>query len=191
MKYISTIIIVACTMVCVIATFSSFCYVGQELASMAISVLSIITTLLIGWQIYSFLTVEKRIDEKIHVMSAKLETKNNHTFRAYQLAISAYKAYWCGRMATAMDIYMQALDEAVIGENDDCINYVIDYLSYTSEKMNKWDDKLYILPNRRRAYENILSKIEGRKDVSDIKFTIKNAEERYEKWSLSNAEADL
>lgn len=87
--------------------------------------------------------------------------------------------------------YMQALDEAVIGENDDCINYVIDYLSYTSEKMNKWDDKLYILPNRRRAYENILSKIEGRKDVSDIKFTIKNAEERYEKWSLSNAEADL
>lgn len=76
-------------------------------------------------------------------------------------------------MATAMDIYMQALDEAVIGENDDCINYVIDYLSYTSEKMNKWDDKLYILPNRRRAYENILSKIEGRKDVSDIKFTIK------------------
>lgn len=120
-----------------------------------------------------------------------METKNNHTFRAYQLAISAYKAYWCGRMATAMDIYMQALDEAVIGENDDCINYVIDYLSYTSEKMNKWDDKLYILPNRRRAYENILSKIEGRKDVSDIKFTIKNAEERYEKWSLSNAEADL
>ena len=71
MKYISTIIIVACTMVCVIAAFSSFCYVGQELASMAISVLSIITTLLIGWQIYSFLTVEKRIDEKIIYLAYK------------------------------------------------------------------------------------------------------------------------
>ena len=29
------------------------------------------------------------------------------------------------------------------------------------------------------------------KVYSCVKFTIKNAEERYEKWSLSNAEADL
>lgn len=80
----------------------------------------------------------------------------------------------------------------------DAFDFSLIYKFYTDRtelcqrlKYIKWDDKLYILPNRRRAYENILSKIEGRKDVSDIKFTIKNAEERYEKWSLSNAEADL
>lgn len=129
-----------------------------EYLGLLISVLSVIVTVLIGWQVYNI------IDYNI----ARREIKAlKPAMRAYVITLSTLD--WERRNMTeyAMEKYINAIEEAIKSGDDEVVEYPLSRIRAMIEK-NK--GKILIYEGRKGYYARVLKKTG--EDVEDILNTI-------------------
>ena len=147
---------------------------GIDNYSVLISVFALLVTILIGWQIYNAIEVNKKVDNinKVAERAAYNENKlYNHTTMAVVYYINAIDSDKRNNdTAKAVDGLFNCINEALRGKFQFPIEMAMDYLL----EMGK--ENFFIYPDKKEDYKMILNNIKNEKSES-LKDKIQNAYE--------------
>ena len=134
---------------------------GTDNHSFVISVFALLVTVLIGWQIYNAIEINKKVDNINKVAERAAHNENrlyNHTTKAVVFYITAID---CDRRqndsAKAVDGLFDCINEALWGKFQFPIEMAMDYLL----AMNK--ENFFIYPEKREDYKRTLYNINNEK----------------------------
>lgn len=130
---------------------------SADIYAIVIAILTLLVTILIGWQIYNAIEVNKKLNE-IHRIASKAayeeNKKYNHTTIAvihYMNALDFYKRQ--NFTDKAVDELFCCIEEALKGRFQFPIDMAINYL------LEIPDDNLFIIDSKRRGYLRTLYRI--------------------------------
>lgn len=116
-------------------------------------------TVLIGFQIANYFFAKdyllKVINEKVDAKLGKI----THTIKGYSL-YARDKFYFHSFYINAFDLYMEALNEVVIGGDAESIDYIASKVIMVIEEMEK-QNKCYIMTMYKLKYIKIANKLKG------------------------------
>lgn len=132
------------------------CY-DVDLYSIVIAILTLLVTILIGWQIYNAIEVNKKLGEIQRIASKVAYEENkkyNHTTIAVIHYINALDFYKRQNFTDkAVDELFCCIEEALKGRFQFPIDMAISYL------LKIPDDNLFIMESKRKEYLRILYKV--------------------------------
>lgn len=152
------------------------CYVKTEpmnidLMASLVGVLSILVTVLIGFQIVNYFYAKdyllKTINEKVDAKLGKI----THTIKGYSL-YARDQFYFHSFFINAFDLYMEALNEVIIGGDTESINYIASKVIMVIEEMEKRKE-CYIMKMYKLKYIRIADKLKGKNSDRILKFILK------------------
>lgn len=130
-----------------------------DLMAALVGVLSILVTVLIGFQIANYFFAKdyllKVINEKVDAKLGKI----THTIKGYSL-YARDKFYFHSFFINAFDLYMEALNEVIIGGDAESIDYIASKVIMVIEEMEK-QNKCYIMAMYKLNYIKIANKLKG------------------------------
>lgn len=173
MKWILTLLCSGSFLLALMAYISVYeCY-SIDWYSMIIALLTLLVTILIGWQIYNAIEVNKKLGEIQRIASKAAYEENkkyNHTTIAiihYMKALDFYKRQ--NFTDKAIDELFCCIEEALKGRFQFPIDMAIDFLLKTP------DDNFVIIKSKKEEYMRTLYKING----TDIHKAINKIEKAY------------
>lgn len=174
MKWILTLLSVTSTIFASMACLSVYTDCDVNWYSIIIAILTLLVTILIGWQIYNAIEVNRKLleIERIASKAAYEENKRyNHTTIAivhYMCALDFYKRQ--NFTDKAVDELFCCIEEALKGRFQFPIELALNFLLKIPE------DNLFIIKSRKEGYMRILYKING----ADIHKVINKIEKAYD-----------
>lgn len=130
-----------------------------DLMAAYVGVLSILVTILIGFQIVNYFYARdyliKTIDDKVDSRLGNIV----HTIKGYTL-YARDQFYFHSFLTNAFDLYMEALDEVIIGGDMESINFISGKVIMVIEEMEK-RKICYIMKMYKMKYVKIASKLKG------------------------------
>ena len=170
----------------VIAIFISFLRsrpMEVEWANFLIAILSILVTLLIGWQISNYITFYKDIERKMGKITDEKISKMLHAIKGYAIGHFC-TVLFCRGDSQSLDEAFNALEEVMASENIDSSGEILDFVVTRILKIikdiksnNNNNEILYIIHGKKNHYLNILKKVEH-KDKDEIVEYIKESQEK-------------
>lgn len=149
-------------------------HVDFDYQGLLVGILSLLVTVLIGWQIYNAIEVNKKVNNinKVAERAAYNENKlYNHTTMAVVYYINAIDSVKRNNdTAKAVDGLFNCINEALRGKFQFPIEMAMDYLL----EMGK--ENFFIYPDKKEDYKMILNNIKNEKSES-LKDKIQNAYE--------------
>lgn len=154
-----------------------------EWANFLVAILSILVTLLIGWQISNYITFYKDIEHKMEKITDEKISKMLHAIKAYAIGHFC-TVLFCRGDSQSLDEAFNALEEVITSENIDSSGEILDFVVTRILKIitdiksdNNNNGILYIIHGKRNRYLNILRKVEH-KDKDEITEYIKDSQEK-------------
>lgn len=149
---------------------------GFDYQGVLVSVLSLLVTILIGFQIYNSITINKKVDSIDSIVAST--TKNeidrySHSVKSFVLTLSTLDLYHRNIAELAIDNFMHALDEGIKGTDKDAILLPLGYLQIIKEDNNGIGK---ILIGKKKKYIQILSQIDDERIDGLIDFVLRAKE---------------
>lgn len=149
------------------------CMAGLDYIGIIIGVLSLLVTVLIGWNIYAlmdFNSKEKQINAIIEKITNEATKQMRHTTRAYVVYLSAMDSYSKGHMNIAIDGYFVAINEGLKGSDNDPITLSLSSLEDIAVYFTKHNGSAKIKPGYREKYTSTLYQLSKDKKFGDVNF---------------------
>lgn len=144
--------------------------------SILVSILSILVTILIGWQIINSIGINGKLREyeKASNKSAKNEIERySHSVRSYVFSLMTLDLYRRNITEYAIDNFVKAIDEGLKGTDIDAINIAVSHLELIMKENKGY---VTILNGKRKEYISILSNVNDERIDGIIEKIIKAAE---------------
>lgn len=154
-----------------------------DLMAAYVGVLSILVTILIGFQIINYFMIKDIIVRHVNKQVYKKVGNINHTIKGYVLyAKDVY--YFKNYMVQAFDVYMQALEEAIIGGDKEAIEFIESKVLMAISAIKKKNSG-YILKGYRKYYIKVVSKLNTSNADSIMNFVLEAKEMDAERNTFS------
>lgn len=155
-----------------------------NLVDISVAVLSILVTVLIGWQIYNSVDINEKVKNLIRRFKiakersecqynkiSKAANNYNHTAKSFAQTLHTKSMFESGafNVASAIDGFMTGLNEGLKGEDDDAMEFAIWNLDKVLESLYRFPEHdRYIYHNKRSEYLMILSQIKINKSCREL-----------------------
>ena len=148
------------------------CTSGLDYIGVIVGILSLLVTILIGWQITNYFMLEKRTKS----YAEKLINQYSYSVDCYAIALTAVIPYQQNNTEMGIDTSIQAIKSGLQGYDKSTISLPMSQLISLAKdcKAKKYKEKIY--KGRMQEYINILSNIKDA-DVKIILDMIINADE--------------
>ena len=153
---------------------------GFDYQGVIVGVLSLLVTALIGWQIFSIITLKTEIEKCTNeIVNEKLKLLN-YSITGYTKARLSNTLFYKGD-TNSLDNAFDALEDVVKSGGIDIENTALNctiqrIVDYIDDIKSSNDGKLYIMPGKKNHYLTIMKKIEH-EDKDCIIMSLKNSAE--------------
>lgn len=137
---------------------------GLDYIGVIVGILSLLVTLLIGWQITNYFTLEKRTKS----YAEKIIKQYSYSVDCYAIALTAVIPYQQNNTEMGIDTSIQAIKSGLQGYDKSTISLPMSQLISLAKDCKAKKYKVKIYKGRMQEYINILSNV---KDV-DVKIII-------------------
>jgi hypothetical protein len=148
------------------------CTNGLDYIGVIVGILSLLVTILIGWQLVNYFVVEKRM----RGYAKKLIEKYRHSVNCYVIALYAVQAYQSNNTEMGIDTSMNAIDEGLKGYDKDSISLPISQLTELAKRYKAGTYSVRIYKEKRNEYLKTILNTEDT-NVGIIVDMIQNADE--------------
>lgn len=145
---------------------------GIDYIGVIIGILSLLVTILIGWQLVNYFVVEKRM----RGYAKKLIEEYRHSVNCYVIALYAVQAYQSNNTEMGIDTSMNAIDEGLKGYDKDSISLPISQLAELAKRYKAGTYSVRIYKGKRNEYLKTILNTEDT-NVDIIVDMIQNADE--------------
>ena len=145
---------------------------GIDYIGVIVGILSLLVTLLIGWQLVNYFVVEKRM----RGYAQKLIEKYRHSVNCYVIALYAVQAYQSNNTEMGIDISMNAIGEGLKGYDKDSISLPMSQLAELAKRYKAGTYNVRIYKGKRNEYLKTILNTEDT-NVNAIVDMIRNADE--------------
>lgn len=145
---------------------------GLDYIGVIVGILSLLVTVLIGWQITNYFMFEKRT----RAYAERLIEQYSYSVDCYAIALTAVIPYQQHNIEVGIDISMQAIKMGLQGYDKNTIALPISQLIELAKDCKAKNYKARIYKGRMQEYINILSNINDM-DINIIIDMITNADE--------------
>lgn len=140
-----------------------FCAEYLSYASILIAALSVIVTVLIGWQITNYIFFEKRMRKIVQKEMRKNQNDLGHIIKGITI-ISNSKAFLCSRFIQSIDDNMLALEEIQKSQNTELnqpsVNFIMENLHAAKTAIDKYRSSRYkVYRGRKMIYLYLLEQV--------------------------------
>ena len=162
-KYISiissiTALILSAIAVCVAAWRSP--ELGFDYQGVIVGVLSLLVTVLVGFQIYNYISITKKVstieETALRITTLEIE-KYGHSVKAFVLTLNSIGLYIRNISEYSVDNYIKAIEEGLKGTDPDGVLLPLGYLENIIKDNNGY---IELLPGKKHYYLSVLSRIE-------------------------------
>lgn len=132
-----------------------------NLVDVTVAVLSILVTLLIGWQIFNTLAITSKV-KKASNLSKKIANeieRYKHVTKSFAQTLHTKGAYEQDLSKIAIDGFMTGLNEGIKAEDEDAISFAIKFLISIMSNCKNKACKGEIYKGKRAEYMRILSSL--------------------------------
>lgn len=155
------LVILSCVCGSIFSSFALFSInvINPNMYSVVIAILTLLVTILIGWQIYNAIEVNKKVCE-IQRIASKTAYEENKKYNHTTIAVIHYMNAldFCKRQnitEKAVDELFCCIEEALKGKFQFPIDMAINYL------LEIPDDNLFVIDSKRKEYLHTLYKLNG------------------------------
>lgn len=130
-----------------------------NLVDVIVAVLSILVTLLIGWQIFNTLTITSKV-KRASNLSKKIANeieRYKHITKSFAQTLHTKGIYEQDLPRIAIDGFMTGLNEGIKGEDKDAINFALQFLNYIMNDCKNKTCNGEICKGKKAEYLRILS----------------------------------
>lgn len=145
---------------------------GIDYIGVIVGILSLLVTLLIGWQLVNYFVVEKRM----RGYAQKLIGKYRHSVNCYVIALYAVQAYQSNNTEMGIDTSMNAIGEGLKGYDKDSISLPMSQLAELAKRYKTGTYNVRIYKGKRNEYLKTILNTEDT-NVNAIVDMIRNADE--------------
>lgn len=166
-----------------IAAYRTPC-LGFDYIGVIVGILALLTTILIGWQIYNFIYLRSEIEKQMKEVANEYIDQFYHVIKGYITARSSNAYHVKHDVRTCYNCFF-ALEEVLKGKNADIkntvLNAVMKEIKNAMISLKSEDGNFVIWEGKRNYYLHILSKIEH-EDRDEIIEWVKSAKEVKSGW---------
>lgn len=155
-----------------------------DLMAALVGVLSILVTVLIGFQVINYFMIKDIIVRHVDKQVYKKVGNINHTIKGYMLYAKDV-FYFRNYMVQAFDVYMQALEETIIGGDKEAIEFMESKVVMVIDAIKKKNTG-YILVGYRKYYIKVLSNLKTNKSDYILNFVLEAKELDAERNTFSS-----
>lgn len=145
---------------------------GLDYIGVIVAILTLLVTILIGWQLVNYFVVEKRM----RGYAKKLIEKYRHSVNCYVIALYAVQAYQSNNTEMGIDTSMNAIDEGLKGYDKDSISLPMSQLTELAKRYKAGTYSVSIYKGKRNEYLKTILNTEDT-NVDIIVDMIRNADE--------------
>lgn len=145
---------------------------GIDYIGVIVGILSLLVTLLIGWQLINYFVVEKRM----RGYAQKLIEKYGHSVNCYVRALYAVQAYQNNNTEKGIDASISAIKEGLKGYDKDSVSLPMSQLKELAKHYKPENYNVRIYKGARNEYIKAILNT-GYTDVDDIVEMMLNADE--------------
>lgn len=158
---------------------------GFDYMGIIVGILSLLVTILIGWQIYNFIYSREEINKAIKNIITEYLNQFYHAINGKIIARLATVVSHVHDVRTFHNCFI-ALDELLKSENIDTNNYILNYIIAElklgmKQLKDKHDGELVIWEGKKKYYIDVLNRIDH-EDKFEIIDAISNAKEIKSSW---------
>ena len=152
-----------------------------NLVDVTVAVLSVLVTLLIGWQIFNTLAITSKV-KRANDLSKKIANeieRYKHVTKSFAQTLHTKGVYERDLSKIAIDGFMTGLNEGINGEDEDAINFALHYLNDIMTNSEK-TCAIEIRKGKKAEYLRILSRLPASNNncnINELMFFFSNAVE--------------
>ncbi|MBG9211830.1 hypothetical protein [Bacteroides fragilis] len=156
---------IICSVVAICVSLPSAPELGMDYIGVIIGILSLLVTMLIGWQIYNVITIDKKISDEVNKAKSsfikEIEVIKDSSYIALQklqfktelINLNSYMSK--GNFGQAIESLKSLLDSAIIINGTDFFRETAQVISNTKKELNN----IYSFPDHRKELDDIFIKI--------------------------------
>lgn len=156
---------IICSVVAICVSLPSVPELGIDYIGVIVGILSLLVTMLIGWQIYNVITIDKKIRDEVNKAKSsfikEIEVIKDSSYIALQklqfktelINLNSYMSK--GNFGQAIESLKSLLDSAIIINETDFFRETAQVISNTKKELND----IYSFPDHRRKLDDIFIEI--------------------------------
>ena len=156
---------IICSVVAICVSLPSVPELGIDYIGVIVGILSLLVTMLIGWQIYNVITIDKKIRDEVNKAKSsfikEIEVIKDSSYIALQklqfktelINLNSYMSK--GNFGQAIESLKSLLDSAIIINETDFFRETAQVISNTKKELND----IYSFPDHRRILDDIFIEI--------------------------------
>lgn len=156
---------IICSVVAICVSLPSAPELGIDYIGVIVGILSLLVTMLIGWQIYNVITIDKKIRDEVNKTKSsfikEIEVIKDSSYIALQklqfktelINLNSYMSK--GNFGQAIESLKSLLDSAIIINETDFFRETAQVISNTKKELND----IYSFPDHRRKLDDIFIEI--------------------------------
>lgn len=121
---------------------------GLDYIGVIVGILSLLVTILIGWQLVNYFVIEKRM----RGYAKKLIEQYRHSVNCYVIALYAVQAYQSNNTEMGIDTSMNAIEEGLKGYDKDSISLPVSQLMELAKQYKAGTYSVRIYKGKRNEY---------------------------------------
>lgn len=156
---------IICSLVAICVSLPSAPNLGMDYTGVIVGILSLLVTMLIGWQIWNVIAIDKKIRDEVNKAKSsfikEIEVIKDSSYIALQklqfktelINLNSYMSK--GNFGQAIESLKSLLDSAIIINETDFFRETAQVISNTKKKLND----IYSFPDHRRKLDDIFIEI--------------------------------
>lgn len=145
-----------------------------DLMAGLVGILSILVTILIGFQIVNYFFVRDKIRDEVNKLIADNTGNIIHTIKGLTL-YARENSFVMGFTCSAFDVYMESLNEVIIGGDSSSIDFIVDKVIMAINRMEE-NKKRYIYRDEKKNYIKTVCKLKHKEEERIMNFILNAGE---------------
>ena len=168
---------IICSVVAICVSLPSAPELGIDYIGVIVGILSLLVTMLIGWQIWNVIAIDKKIDGKVKQTSDSLTESINVSQTEIMTSLLfiqgdnfLFKSQFENALLRYLDVISDIIEKPYIENYSDAINACILKAREAMRSVNNNELKRVLKEEKKESYLKALLKIEGYKAIDIIIF---------------------